>query len=533
MRRPDLATRHAALWQGLTVVSLDVETCTADDGDHVIALGAVKVFEDKVVDTLTRLVNPGVPVNHTQIHGLTDADVAGAQDFAALEPVLTALLTAGPGQLLVLAAHNAPFDLSRLRLEYSRLGRDLPDVAVLDTMKLAPLLGVVPQPQPSLRSMLAALRLVNANPHEALADATAVSDAVRAMLRLAAKAGRTSFSELLAELPTRARTARDVAPAARARGAERRSGALSLPAAHTAGHAVTLPAAPTEEELAAWSAHAEECVELLCPELASKAIVAAPHAAALLKPAEKLLRSKVKAGVSAQANTALLLVSLLGLAAPATGQQLLAQYDRIEKACAVLPSCPASAREVCPGCRENEGCIRDTWHHAYARKSLSVGADDLVPREARRVFSPPSGSGGRVETWLKMGRPRLAGHAMWLVAESWAIEGAPARRVEQASHAWAYGLREPRLVVHHARKMKALLSSPADPQAGLLAAIDVCESALLVRSTEPAWLEVVAERDRLSAQLLVKPPRQRSTADDQRQVRPLGRETRLRFKPRQ
>ena len=46
MRRPDLATRHAALWQGLTVVSLDVETCTADDGDHVIALGAVKVFEE-------------------------------------------------------------------------------------------------------------------------------------------------------------------------------------------------------------------------------------------------------------------------------------------------------------------------------------------------------------------------------------------------------------------------------------------------------------------------------------------------------
>ncbi len=83
---------------------------------------------------------------------------------------------------------------------------------------------------------------------------------------------------------------------------------------------------------------------------------------------------------------------------------------------------------------------------------------------------------------------------MWFVAESWAIANAPARRVQQASHAWTTGLREPRLVVHHARKMKALLSPPAAPHAGLLAAIDICDTALLVRNTHPAWLEVIAER---------------------------------------
>lgn len=523
----DTTTLLHALWSGATIVSIDVETCTADDGDHIVSVGAVKVHEDKTVGTFTSLVNPGGPVNNTWIHGITAADVAAAPDFAGIEPALTSFITPAPGERLILAAHNAGFDISRLRLEYERCGQELPNLPLLDTMRLAPLLGVTLR-GPSLTLLLKTLNLVNANPHEALADATACSDALRRLLREAAKQGRSSLTDLLNDAGTRARKVTDVDAAPRVRTAERVGSRTHIPGEHLAGHAVTLPAKPLKKDVKGWVEHAAECVELLCPELHAKAQVAAVHAPGLLLHAERLLaaelgKQRVADGDRSRANTALLLTSVL-VAACGTPADIVTAYDRVDAAVAGLAACSRAAVEVCPSCQDGEGCARDTWHHVVARAALQADEDDIVPKPERNKFSPPSGSRGRVLRWIRDGRLALAGHGLWLVAESWAAEGAVARRGDLAAHGWTWGLREPRLVVHHARRVKA--------HAGLDAAILVCEDALLHKTTAPGWLDVIAQRARLVAQAQAHPVRPRLPDDDVRLVRPIGREARIRFKPR-
>ena len=466
-------------------------------------------------------------MNNTWIHGITDADVATAPTFADLESELTAFVTPAPGERLVLAAHNAGFDVSRLHLEYDRLGKQLPTLPLLDTMRLAPLLGVTLR-APSLDLLLRTLSLSNANPHEAFADATACSDALRRMLREAAKQGRSSLTDLINDAGTRGRRTTDSSTAERIRTPERLSAQFDIPAAHLAGHADTLPTKPLKKQVKAWVEHAAECIELLCPELRAKAQVAAPHAAGLLPHAEKLLAAELAAqrladGDRSRANTALLLVAELA-AASGTPTQILQVYDRVEKATALLVACSRSSTDVCPSCRDGDGCVRDTWHQPIARAALEADDDDIVPKKVRGLFVKPSGNDGRVLRWIRDGRLALAGYALWLVADSWAVEGQIARRGDLAAYAWKWGLREPRLVVQHVRRVK--------PHAGLDAAKLVCDDALLHKTTDPGWLEVVAERGRIVAQAQAHPVRPRMPDDDVRLVRPLGREARIRFKPR-
>lgn len=79
-----------------------------------------------VLDTL---VNPGRPVAATEIHGITDVDVADAPSFADVAP---ALLDAMKGS--VFASYNVYFDAKFLQDELSRVGiRRFPPHPVLCT----------------------------------------------------------------------------------------------------------------------------------------------------------------------------------------------------------------------------------------------------------------------------------------------------------------------------------------------------------------------------------------------------------------
>jgi DNA polymerase III epsilon subunit-like protein len=66
------------------------------------------------------------------VNGITDRDVAGAPPFADLVPAIDQLLAGA-----VLVAHNAPFDLSFLEMEYAGIGAPLPRLPVLCTLALA------------------------------------------------------------------------------------------------------------------------------------------------------------------------------------------------------------------------------------------------------------------------------------------------------------------------------------------------------------------------------------------------------------
>jgi len=126
----------------MPVAVLDFETTglSPKTGARVIEIGVARVepgMEPRVV--MDTLVDPEGPVQATDIHGITDADVVGAPTF---KQVAGALFEALDGAVVL--AYNAAFDMAFLKAELARASRlaepDIPPHLCL--MWLRPLLGL-------------------------------------------------------------------------------------------------------------------------------------------------------------------------------------------------------------------------------------------------------------------------------------------------------------------------------------------------------------------------------------------------------
>ena len=116
------------------IVVLDFETTGLNvQTDRVIEIGAVKLENGHVVDSLNLFVDPGMPLPQkiTEITHITDQMLKGAPKAEEAIPKLMEFAAGAP-----IAAHNAKFDCSVLRSELSRLGRSDP-IFSLDTLTLA------------------------------------------------------------------------------------------------------------------------------------------------------------------------------------------------------------------------------------------------------------------------------------------------------------------------------------------------------------------------------------------------------------
>jgi DNA polymerase-3 subunit epsilon len=190
---------------------VDVETTGwAPDEAGITEIGAVRVHDGRVVAEYSSLVNPGTPVPPaiTELTGISDQMLASAPPVAA---VLPGLLAFAEGS--VIAAHNAPFDLSFLTAACAAMGRAWPAFEVLDTVRLARHLMATPQEVPDRK--LATLASFFGTPvrpsHRALDDARATADVLgRLLARLADRADIGTLDQLNAWL-----AARDAEAAAR------------------------------------------------------------------------------------------------------------------------------------------------------------------------------------------------------------------------------------------------------------------------------------------------------------------------------
>ncbi|MEM6971575.1 MAG: 3'-5' exonuclease [Pseudomonadota bacterium] len=186
-----LSTLHAVVF--------DTETTGLfpSAGDEIVQVAGLRVVNGRVIrgESFDRLVDPGrhIPAASTQIHGITDAMVAGQGKAGEVLRDFHDFLGND-----VLVAHNAPFDMAFLRLKQAAVGRAF-DGPVLDTVLLsAHLFGQGADHTLDSLSARFDIGFKAGTRHTALADAEATAAVFCAMLPPLAAAGIVTLGDALA-----------------------------------------------------------------------------------------------------------------------------------------------------------------------------------------------------------------------------------------------------------------------------------------------------------------------------------------------
>jgi DNA polymerase III epsilon subunit family exonuclease len=148
---------------------IDVETTglSVERGDRVCEIGIVRLRGGAVIETYSSLINPQRPISAGAyaVNGISPSMVAGAPIFADIADNVHALIEGA-----VLAAYNAPFDLSFIDYEFRISGYPSVKNSVVDVLLLArqllPGLGRFPQ-----ENVARAVGISNPGRHRALEDA--------------------------------------------------------------------------------------------------------------------------------------------------------------------------------------------------------------------------------------------------------------------------------------------------------------------------------------------------------------------------
>jgi DNA polymerase-3 subunit epsilon/CBS domain-containing protein len=196
MRALHRPPNHAPL-AALRYLALDLETTGFDPKrDRIVQVGAIALEGARIAAALRLelLVNPGVPIPEasSRIHGLRDADVAGAPRFAEC---VAALQEAMAGRVIV--GHYAAFDLAFLRHEAARAGIVWRDPPCLDVALLAGALEPSLR-EPDLETLAERLGVSIRNRHTAAGDALAAAELFARLLPKLREAEVRTLGEALA-----------------------------------------------------------------------------------------------------------------------------------------------------------------------------------------------------------------------------------------------------------------------------------------------------------------------------------------------
>lgn len=172
----------------LAVVDLETTGLYAG-GDRIVELAVVRLEPGHhPVIAIDTLLNPRRPVAATEIHGITDADVADAPSFEHVADALTSALAG-----CVVASYNVYFDVKFIQAEWAAIGvRRLPPYLCL--MYMRPLLGL--GARCSLGDACRAHGIVHQRVHWAAADAMASAQLWSVYSEAMARRGLRSFSDL-------------------------------------------------------------------------------------------------------------------------------------------------------------------------------------------------------------------------------------------------------------------------------------------------------------------------------------------------
>ena len=463
-------------WGDWKVVSLDIETTKDKDADvppddptrfHVLDIGTVTMRHGRVMSRWGELVNPGVPIDAVSyaVHGHTDKDVEHAPAFADVEPTLTRVLTPDTDdQPVIVIAHKTSFDLPILRAAYQRIGLDVPDVAIIDTLDDLPALtGVDKRRQGrSLEKTAKALGVPTHDLHTGSGDAEVTARMFLRMLDLAAEKGYYDFPSLLADLP--AERSLDIEPDLP--GDEGRFvDDLTVPDEHIATHNHQF--FPDGDNHQLWVDGAKECVELRCPNLQARRQAASNAPTPLdrenaLGVIDELLThaQDLDAGLRGPA-----VATVLGAFAndlsnlwskKDSGRSPIAAVKRWHtKWSPTLSQLDACTTLRCPDCRAGRPCPIEMWAEWLATRLFSVAKYQPKGTKGQPGYNPKgdktsdlytnvvrSSSGRSVNmTYLSLRDPGLidvADHHVGLCIERLTSDGHIDRAHIMAEEAWSY-----------------------------------------------------------------------------------------------
>lgn len=497
------AANLTALWAGVRLVVIDTETTKSPDGGplRAVAVARVTCRNATIRGTWNSLVDPGVPIDpiSQSIHGITDDHVKGEPDFAAVAHLILPAFEPVEDERVVVVGHNVGFDVSVLRHELRLTGHDIPELATLDTMRLAPHLGATGT-QPSLDALCETLSISRQRAHDAHADAYACAQAAIALLDLAARQGHADFDALLAAVG-RGATTRTVKPSRK--GGKPRDPAASaphLPTAHTEGHSNVLSKRAGRKMIEAWAAQVAECAELRCVHLTARVAAAQAPDAVVVEQLHRVLTERTSDNDTAGAATVLAGLIPLLRTLPAARGRLGFRTTALNWAATWSPKLTALKRcndkDLCPDCREGYPCPLDLWPDTIA--GLALGPPDKYARGYFEMTGKDAGTGAYT-TWLARGVDhRVTDAAVALCVEHWRRIDQTARAHTVAHLAWKAGCRHPDVADTYAGQ----LAKPGRTT-DLTQAIDVCDTALATRdgSTHEGWQRLHARRAQLAGRL--------------------------------
>lgn len=155
-------------------IVFDVETTGLDrQNDRIIEFALIEMSASGEVSRWSTLINPEGPVYKTEIHGITDSDVADAPTFKDISKTIVDFIS---GKTMV--AHNVVFDLAFLRSEMTRAGWKIPYLNAICTLEAStyylPDLG-----RRKLKDCCDAVGIKIDNQHRAFGDVTATAELMK------------------------------------------------------------------------------------------------------------------------------------------------------------------------------------------------------------------------------------------------------------------------------------------------------------------------------------------------------------------
>ncbi len=165
---------------------VDLETTGVGASARIVEIGAVRIEGVEQVATMSRLVDPGIPMppRISELTGIRDRDLRGA---GPLRPALAELLALARGSIFV--AHNASFDVGMLDRALMRLDGTRIGMRVLDTVGLARRLLAGRIARFDLGSVSERFDVTVRPCHRALPDALATGEVLLALIGLAQERG--------------------------------------------------------------------------------------------------------------------------------------------------------------------------------------------------------------------------------------------------------------------------------------------------------------------------------------------------------